>query len=86
MESASKSKFTVNDFYQLHFSLTLITLIELSVLSVHLVRQQRSLLVKHPISYISSCEFMLSGVTAYESYVCVEDMVLSLMSEGLSSC
>lgn len=83
MEGASKSKFTVNDFYQLHFSLTLITLIELSV---HLVRQQRSLLVKHPISYISSCEFMLSGVTAYESYVCVEDMVLSLMSEGLSSC
>lgn len=83
MESASKSKVTVNDFYQLHFSLTLITLIELSV---HLVRQQTSLLVKHPISYISSCEFMLSGVTAYESYVCVEDMVLSLMSEGLSSC
>lgn len=83
MEGASKSKFTVNDFYQLHFSLTLITLIELSV---HLVRQQTSLLVKHPISYISSCEFMLSGVTAYESYVCVEDMVLSLMSEGLSSC
>jgi len=83
VEGASKSKFTVNDFYQLHFSLTLITLIELSV---HLVRQQRSLLVKHPISYISSCEFMLSGVTAYESYVCVEDMVLSLMSEGLSSC
>lgn len=83
MEGASKSKFTVNDFYQLHFSLTLITLIELSV---HLVRQQTSLLVKHPISYISSCEFMLSGVTVYESYVCVEDMVLSLMSEGLSSC
>lgn len=83
MEGASKSKFTVNDFYQLHFSLTLITLIELSV---HLVRQQRSLLVKHPISYISSCEFMLSGVTVYENYVCVEDTVLSLMSEGLSSC
>lgn len=83
MEGASKSKFTVNDFYQLHFSLTLITLIELSV---HLVRQQRSLLVKHPISYISSCEFMLSGVTASENYVCVEDTVLSLMSEGLSSC
>lgn len=83
MEGASKSKFTVNDFYQLHFSLTLITLIELSV---HLVRQQTSLLVKHPISYISSCEFMLSGVTVYENYVCVEDTVLSLMSEGLSSC